>query len=137
MKKFKLPTKPAIMAICLLAVVFINQAQETKIQVQEYDLQTGFIYSPGIRWIENEKQDSVLDIIIEQDTMVAVRNLLIYCLQEKDEGDNARVLLSMINLDVLKGMMKSKEFDFYLKEYRKTVAKNKKYRDNVFPQYSH
>jgi len=102
---------------------------------QKYEHNIGFIYVKGMRWIENQKQDSVKKIIIEIDTMVAVRNLLIYCMQEKEEGDNARILLSMINLDVLKNIMKSKEFDFYLKEYRKVVAKNEKYRNKYFPEY--
>jgi len=87
---------------------------------------TGFMYSEGIRWYENKKQDSVLDIIIEGDTMTAIRNLLVYCLQEKSEGDNARILLSMINLDELNKLFKNRDFNFYLKEYRKVVAKNKK-----------
>ena len=51
---------------------------------QKYEHNIGFIYVKGMRWIENQKQDSVKKIIIEIDTMVAVRNLLIYCMQEKE-----------------------------------------------------
>ena len=122
--------QPCILAMLLLCAVFC-QGQ----QLQKFEPTTGFIYSPGIQWTENKKQDSVIKIIIEKDTMIAVRNLLIYCLQEKSENDNANILLSMINLDYLKTIMKSKEFDFYLNEYKKAKAKNKKDRAKSFPQY--
>ena len=65
--------------------------------------------------------------------MQVFRNLLIYCSQEKMENMYADLLLSMVNLDVLKEMMKSKEFDFYLNEYRKKVDKNRKYREKKYP----
>ncbi len=95
----------------------------------------GFVYSPGIGWTENKTQDSVLRIVIEKDTMTAIRNLLNYCLQEKAENDNASILLSMINLEYLKTIVKRKEFNFYLAEYKKTVARNKKARNKLHPEY--
>lgn len=96
---------------------------------------TGFMYVKGVQWIENEKQDSIKNIVIEGDTMAAIRSLLVYCLQEKSENDYANLLLSQINLDYLKTMFKSKEFTYCLKEYRKVIAKNKKQRTKDFPTY--
>lgn len=103
-----------------------------QISISNDESTTGFIYSPGIQWTENSKQDSIVKIIIEGDTMRAVRNLLEYCTQENNENDNASIILSMINLNYLKKMFGSKEFNFYLKEYRKEVAKNKKARLKKF-----
>ena len=120
--------KPLIMLTLILFIlaVFCKPQIAVKVHTQ---CQTGFIYAPGITWTENKAQDSVIDIFIEGDTMTAVRNLLIYCMQEKNENDNAGVLLSMINLDHVKKLFNNKEFNFYLKEYRTAQAKNKKYRD--------
>jgi hypothetical protein len=129
-KIFKFKNQSIAFVYAMLCAVFC-QGQE-----HQYKHKIGFIYSPGIQWTENKKQDSILDIIIEKDTMVAVRNLLTYCSQEKEEGDYARILLLMINLNYLQKVNKNKDFDFYLKEYRKSVAKNKKYRVKYFPEYS-
>ena len=122
---------PRLLAIPMLCAVFC-QAQ---ISISSEEPRTGFIYSPGISWTENQKQDSVINIFIEGDTMTAIRNLLIYCLQEKSENDNANILLSMINLDHLKKMFNSKEFTFYLSEYRKVKSSNEKVRKKDYPMY--
>lgn len=84
----------------------------------------GFIFAHGITWTENKNQDSVLEIIIEGDTMAAIRNLLLYCLQGKKENEYAGYVLSTLNLDNLSAMIKNDDFDFYLKQYRKAVATN-------------
>ncbi len=126
MKKYILP-------ILLLCAAFC-QGQTQKINLfSSGDITLSLSYSPGIEWTGNDRQDSVKSITIKGDTMTSVRNLLVYLLQEKEENDNARILLSMINLDQLKRVFKNKTFDFYLKEYKKTVDKNKKYRAENFP----
>lgn len=84
----------------------------------------GFVFAHGITWTENNKQDSVLEIIIVGDTMSAIRNLLLYCLQEKEENEYSGDILSNLNLDNLSRLIKNEYFDFYLKQYRKTVARN-------------
>lgn len=94
----------------------------------------GFIYCKGIGWTENKNQDSILSISIDGDTMTAVRSLLVYCTQEKNENDAAYRLLATVNLDQLSKIMESKEFDFYLKDYRKIVKKNKKQRIRDYPK---
>jgi hypothetical protein len=124
MKKIKL-RHLGVMAILMLFAVFC----QGQIKIGIGTTKVGFIYSPGITWTENQKQDSVIDIFIEGDTMTAIRKLLIYCLQEKSENDNANILLLMINLDALKKMFNSKEFSFYLSEYRNVKTKNKKARE--------
>ncbi len=95
----------------------------------------GFMYCKGIRWTETKKQDSVLNIEIEGDTMTAIRNLLVFCMQEKEEKDGAEMLLRSLNLDYLKTFLNDKTFDYLLKDYRKVVSKNKKARDKAFPEY--
>jgi len=109
--------------------------QNTKAQLMTGKIENGLSFVRGLSWEENQKQDSVTVIHIEGDTITAVKNLLIYCLQEKRENDYARILLSMLNLDNIKTMFKENDFSFYLKEYRKAVAENKKYRSIYFPEY--
>jgi hypothetical protein len=99
--------------------------------------ESGYIYVKGITWITNQKQDSIKKIIIEGDTMITIKNLLIYCMQEKEENYYAGTLLSLVNLDLLKSILKNKDFDFYLKKYRLILDKNKKYRDENFPECRH
>lgn len=84
----------------------------------------GFIFAHGISWTKNEKQDSVLEIIIQGDTMTAIRNLLLYCMQEKEENDNAGYVLRTLNLDHLSSLIKNEDFDFYLKQYRNSIERN-------------
>ena len=122
---------PLLLAILLLCAV----SSQAQVSIGVGQSTTGFTYSPGIQWTENQKQDSVLKIYIEGDTMTAIRNLLVYCLQEKSENDNANIVLSMINLDYLKKIFKSKEFNYYLSEYAKAKAKNKKVRKRDYPMY--
>ena len=70
---------PLLLAILLLCAV----SSQAQVSIGVGQSTTGFTYSPGIQWTENQKQDSVLKIYIEGDTMTAIRNLLVYCLQEK------------------------------------------------------
>lgn len=128
---FKRITSAAFLAILMLCAIFVN----AQIKLSSEVPRIGFIYSPGISWTENQKQDSIINIFIEGDTMTAIRNLLIYCLQEKSENDYASILLSIINLDSLKKMFNSREFSFYLSEYRKAKAKNEKFRKKTYPMY--
>ena len=96
---------------------------------------TELIYAPGISWTESDNQDSIIKIQIEGDTMMAIRNLLVYCLQEKDEADNGTMVLSNINLNILKKMFNSKYFNIEVAEYRKTILKNKKERLKKFGKF--
>lgn len=106
-----------------ITITYPNLSTDTIMQI--HPSLNGFIYVEGIMWTENRKQDSVIDIIIEGDTMTAIRNLLIYCLQEKQENDNAFYLLNTLNLDHLSKLINSEDFNFYLKQYRTSVKKNK------------
>lgn len=119
----------------IIIFVFCSLLCRSQVSVSTEPIRTGLIYSPGITWTENQKQGSVVDIFIEGDTMTAIRNLLVYCLQEKSENDNANIILSMINLEQLRQLFKNKEFNFYLLEYKKAKTKNKKERDKKFPKY--
>lgn len=130
--KFNISRPLGIAAILLLCAVTVK----SQIKLSNMNVRTGFIYSPGISWTETQKQDSVINIFIEGDTMTAIRNLLLYCLQVKSENDNADILLSMINLDALKKMFNNKEFNFYLSEYRKAKAKNERVRKKIYPIHS-
>jgi hypothetical protein len=92
-------------------------------------------YSPKISFTENKKQDSIINIFIEGDTLSAIRQLLVYCLQEKSENDNARILLSHLNLDYVSSLIKDREFTFYLKSYKRVVSENKRFRDKHIQKY--
>lgn len=113
-----------------LLCVLISRGQLT---IKDGPIKAGFMYSPGVMWEMNER-DSVTRIHITGDTLTAIKNLLIYCLQEKKENDNAAGLLSIINLDQFKKTYNYRPFNFYLAEYRKAVASNKKYRQKHFPE---
>ncbi len=121
----------SILIVCL----FLSAKSFGQVMSITSEPTTGFIYVEGIQWRENSKQDSVTDIIIEGDTMAAIRSLLIYCLQEKSENDNAGGLLSTLNLDYLQRLLKSKEFNYFHKEYKAALSKNKRARNKAFPQY--
>lgn len=115
----------------LLIIVLLGLTHQSKSQkIDSSFLHTStaykmeFIYADGIKWSENKKQDSIKQIFIEGDTMTAVRNLLVYCTQEKNEGDAARIVLSMLRLDVIGKIIKRKDFDYWVKQYKKIVAKN-------------
>lgn len=91
----------------------------------------GIIYVPDIEWTSSNTDDSVFKIFIEGDTMAVIRNLLNYCLQEKNENDNASTILSMLNLDVLKKIVNNKHFTHYVGEYVRIVADNEKKRAKI------
>lgn len=63
--------------------------------------------------------------------MTVIRNLLNYCLQEKDESDNAGAVLSMLNLNVLKKVVNNKYFTYNIREYKRVAANNKKKRVKI------
>jgi hypothetical protein len=92
-------------------------------------------YASGISFTryDDSTYDSIKKIFIEGDTMTAVRNLLVYCLQVKEESDYGSILLDMINLDELKKIFKSRDFNFYLSEYRKVLIKNKGRQKKFYP----
>jgi hypothetical protein len=110
-----------------------NDSNFIRFSTEHY--KSGFAFCAGVLWTSNAKQDSIINIFIEGDTMTAVRNLLVYCMQEKSENDNARILLSMINLDHIKTLFKSNDFIFYLKEYRKAIKENIKERAINYPYF--
>ncbi len=114
---------------CAVMFCFYLSAQESKSKV-------GFIYVEGIKWTENEKQDSVINIFIEKDTMQVVRNLLIYCLFINDEKNAANFLLSTINLDQLQKVVNNNHYNIAYGEYKKVIFRNKKYFDNKYPKYA-
>lgn len=94
----------------------------------------GFIYCKGISYTSKPRNslyiyEKAQKIIIEGDTMTAVRNLLTYLLEEKNENDYAQVLLSRINLPYMSKLFKDKTFDFYLKGYKIIIDNNKKQRN--------
>lgn len=96
---------------------------------------TSFVFSKGIEWVESNHQDSIKNIIIEGDTMTAIRNLLIYCLQVKRENEYAKTLWQMVNIDKINELYGSEDFDFYVKKYKKILAQNKKYKYQKFTGY--
>ena len=58
-----------------------------------FESTTTFIYSPGIRWTENKKQDSIVKIIIEGDTMEA--NLKFFVMNYQITMSTSAVLSAM------------------------------------------
>lgn len=100
------------------------------------EIYTGLIYCRGIEWTENQKQDSVKEIIITSDTMTVVRNLLVYLLQQKNENDAAGLILSMINLNQLKKIFNDSDFNYFVDDYKKVVTRNKAALTRQFPEYS-
>lgn len=98
---------------------------------------SGLVYYHVILYQTNNIGDSVAEIEIEGDTMKAVKNMLVYLLQQKSENDDASIILSMINLDYLKtfGPFKGdKTFSYYVDDYKKVVAKNKGELRKRFPE---
>ncbi|MHA4844442.1 hypothetical protein ACX0G7_09770 [Flavitalea antarctica] len=115
--------------ITILLVPATVCAQITSFTVSIGEVSNGFIYSEGIQWRHDSTGKRIKDIIITGDTMTAIKNLLIYCLEEKHENDQAKGILSHINLSVLQGWFKSPEFNYYVKEYKKAVATSEKRRN--------
>lgn len=108
----------------LLFFGFCNGQKKDSILITFGTTTHGFVFAHGITWTENKKQDSVLKIIIQGDTMDAIRSLLLYCLQEKEESDYASYVFRALNLDNLSAFLKNEDFDFYLKQYRTSVERN-------------
>jgi hypothetical protein len=126
--------KTKLIVLCIAAIMgcFTLSAQPF---VKGKLTKVGIICVDGLAWSTNYKQDSVINIYIERDTMAVIRALLVHYIQVKEEGDAANMLLSIIDLNILQKVINSREYDIYLKEYKYISNKNIKYRKNHWPQY--